>query len=126
MIAFKKNRTRIFFSLILKKPCFWNKKNSARTIFFKTCTFYALQDYRKVCEVLKKETREKYIYFYLCDVTKIRVSISSRDQPTIPRRLARVYHDAILKNPPRVQRRPYVLRVALLISRVDKISATQT
>jgi hypothetical protein len=33
---------------------------------------------------------------------------------------------AILKNPSRVQRLPRVLRVALLIPRVDKISATQT
>ena len=31
---------------------------------------------------------------------------------------------AILKNPPRVQRRPRMLRVAPLISRVDKIRDT--
>ena len=35
-------------------------------------------------------------------------------------------HTVILSIMPRVQRRPRVLRVAQLISRVDKISATQT
>jgi hypothetical protein len=128
MTAFKNNRTIIFF-LILKKPCFWNKKNSARTIFSKLAHFTHFKITGKCVKfkrILPKETREKYIYLYLCDVTKIRISISSRDQPTIPRRPARVYHDAILKNLPRVQRLARALRVALLISRVDKISATQT
>jgi hypothetical protein len=107
------------FFLILKKPCFCNKKNSARTIFLKLAHFTSFKITGKCVNFLKK--CEKYIYFYLCDFTKIRISISSRDQPTIPRWPARVYHDAILKKPPHVQRRPRVLRVALLISRVDKI-----
>ena len=97
MIAFKKNLTRIFF-LILKKACFGNKKNSARTIFLKLAHFTHFKITGKCVKfykILPKETREKYVYFYLCDVTKIRISISSRDQPTIPRRPARVYHDVL-------------------------------
>ena len=73
----------------------------------------------------RKHEKNTFIFIYVTS-QKSGISISSRDQPTIPRRPVRVYHDAILKNPPRVQRRPRVLRVALLISRVDKISATQT
>ena len=97
MIAFKKKRTIIFF-LILKKACFGNKKNSARTIFLKLAHFTHFKITGKCVKfykILPKETREKYVYFYLCAVTKIRISISSRDQPTIPRRPARVYHDVL-------------------------------
>ena len=101
MIAFKKNRTRIF--LILKKSCFWNKKNSARTIFLKLAHFTHFKITGKCVKFL---TSQKLGFQF-------------------PLATSRQSHE-ILKNPPRLQRRPRVLRVALLISRVDKISATQT
>jgi hypothetical protein len=41
-------------------PCFWNKKKFGSYDFLKTYTFYALQDYRKVCEVLKNFTEGKH------------------------------------------------------------------
>ena len=55
MIAFKKKSYENFF-LILKKPCFGNKKNSARTIFLKLAHFTHFKITGKCrCEVLIKK-----------------------------------------------------------------------
>jgi hypothetical protein len=64
MIAFKKI-VREFF-LILKKPCVGNKKRFGYDSL-KTCTFYARQHDRKVCEVLEKftEGNTRKIYLFL-------------------------------------------------------------